>query len=145
MKFLSSFFGCYFAGKPVARCGREMTAVFFSNGFKDCRVCKNFPHTENQAVWKAISKELGWNLVEMHNAAIKTSYVLICCLQCLWKPSKVRQVYWLAMLVRSSPSVHWLKEIRARTKNHTLQHVFSYLYIHWKYPKLVQSQFYRSV
>ena len=118
---------------------------FFSNGFKDWRVCKNFPHKENQAVWKAISKELGWNLVEMHNAAIKTSYVLICCLQCLWKPSKVRQVCWLAMLVRSSPSVHWLKEIRATTKNHTLQHVFSYLYINWKYPKLVQSQFYRSV
>ena len=144
MEFLSSFLGCYFAGKPVARWGREMTAVFSATVSKIGVFAKTFL-TENQAVWKAISKELGWNLVEMHNAVIKTSYVLICCLQCLWKPSKVRQVCWLAMLVRSSPSVHWLKEIRARTKNHTLQHVFSYLYIHWKYPKLVQSQFYRSV
>ena len=124
MEFLSSFLGCYFAGKTSGTVRSRNDGCFFSNGFKDWRVCKNFPHTENQAAWKAISKELGWNLVEMHNAAIKTSYVLICCLQCLWKPSKVRQVCWLAMLVRSSPSVHWLKEIRARTKNHTLQHVF---------------------
>lgn len=149
MEFLSSFLGCYFAGKPVVPWGREMTAVFF--GYLSTKVskisvfCTNFPHTPNQVVWRAIFKELEWNLVEMHNAAIKTSYVLICCLQCLWKPSKVRQICWLAMLVRSSPSVHWLKGTRARKKNHTLQHVFSYLYIHWKYPKLVQSQCYRSV
>lgn len=85
-----------------------------------------------------------WNEISLKCTTLQLKHLLICCLQCLWKPSKVRQICWLAMLVRSSPSVHWLKEIRARTKNHTLQHVFSYLYIHWKYPKLVQSQFYHS-
>ena len=144
MKLLSSFHGCHFSGKPVAPWGREMTAVF--SGYLSTKVskigvfCTNFPHTQNQAVWRAISKELEWNLVEMHNAVIKTSFVL----QWLWKPSKVAQICWFTMLVRSSPSVHYFKEIKTRTKNHTPEHIFSYLYIHWKYPKLVQPQFYSS-